>query len=320
MVGPIRNPLALPLARILARSPIRHVAVLGGEPTLCLNLLSCLRVLLDAGMFVELITNGVGVTDAMCSLFCSAGPMVRVKVSLDSADGARNDALRGDGAFAAAAQACQRLRSFSVPFRIQSVLVDENSHDIAATYDLACSLGAYSYGFAVAQPIGRGARLRAQALDNDALAQVACIVGYQGATRTRLEKFDLGWDTVKEVAGAESRRDPTDPREADILSMVKCNALRSRVHVASNGDVFPCDFLTERRYLCGNLLTDGLMSAWQSHDVWSQVRALRRSRKPVCASCPFTSCTTGCAAILRSHQRHHPNVQAFCEIGAAGHA
>jgi len=311
--GMISNPVAPRIARMLSKVGVRHVALLGGEPTLCEELGESVAIMDRCGVFVELVTNGSGLDLQLARVLLHLGPRVRVKVSLDSYDEETNDSMRGRGAFRYAVDACAVLASVGVPFRVQSVITEANELHIAATMAFANDLGARSYGFTPVIPMGRAAFARGLSLSEAALSQVADLMVNADRFSTALEKFSLGCSWMAEIESASARLAPLNAVEADLNSRLKCNALRTRVHVDANGDVYPCDYLKDERFRCGNLLADEFAEIWGS-SVARVVNGLRRANKERCRQCERYTCDTGCAAVVASVSRHDPSVVAFCDL------
>ena len=74
-----------------------ELVITGGEPTLRADLTDLLRVATQVAPSVTLATNATLITESMAEAIASLG--VRVQVSVDSADRAEHDVVRGEGSF-----------------------------------------------------------------------------------------------------------------------------------------------------------------------------------------------------------------------------
>jgi MoaA/NifB/PqqE/SkfB family radical SAM enzyme len=92
---------------------VKEIYFTGGEPFLHGEILPLLERALDVAP-TTVLTNGTligpGQADALAGLAARAPYSLEIRVSLDDPDRARNDAIRGEGAWAKAVEAVRRLR------------------------------------------------------------------------------------------------------------------------------------------------------------------------------------------------------------------
>jgi MoaA/NifB/PqqE/SkfB family radical SAM enzyme len=134
-----------------------HVAMTGGEPTLWPRFLDAVDALADRGMTWHMVTNGRNfgwLMDRAAERPARRESMARVYFSLDGADQATHDAIRGAGSFRDVMTAATLARVHGVPFVVQMVVHARNQHQIEAFGLLASHLGAARASFAVLQPSG----------------------------------------------------------------------------------------------------------------------------------------------------------------------
>ncbi len=110
----------------------------GGEPFLRRDIVELIAIAEGNGATVHINTNGTQIDAAMCDrLADSRGP--HIALSLDHAEPSRNDAIRGEGVFAAVEQAARLLRE-RVPqatVGLNCVVGPHNLGQIDALVDLA---------------------------------------------------------------------------------------------------------------------------------------------------------------------------------------
>ncbi|MBU1534444.1 radical SAM protein, partial [Myxococcota bacterium] len=115
----------LELARQLGELHPETVSLTGGEPTLHPLLPQIARVLSEAGVRVQIITNGTTLTASLIEELVESGVSM-VWVSLDG-PGPEHDALRGEvGVFERALDGIRQLKRRRVPFGILTTLVEAN--------------------------------------------------------------------------------------------------------------------------------------------------------------------------------------------------
>ena len=108
-----RDPLELTTDELLhvvdelADMQVFYVNIGGGEPTLRPDFWDVVDYCVESQVGVKFSTNGSRITPAVAQRL-AATDYVDVQISIDGADAATNDAVRGDGTFAIATTAMQR--------------------------------------------------------------------------------------------------------------------------------------------------------------------------------------------------------------------
>lgn len=306
---------ALPIARALVDNGLRKVAILGGEPTLCIELLDSIELLVRSNVFVDMASNGAGIDDAFCARVAELPTtMLRLMISIDSHDEITNDRMRGRGAYACAVAAARRLRSRGVAFAVGMTVTQRNRHHIADTFRFAEDLGASLFGISFVLPMGRGRRLRAVPLTPEVVKQVRWVLHHQ--ERTRCSRVQLGADAMRyyhAVLGVGT----TSAADQETASAIKCQAGKYRILVDADGTVYPCDMLVHPELRMGNVLTDTMASIWNSGTaLWAG--SLTRSTKRGCSTCPITWCNTGCFGMTYQAHKDTGASTPPCEVGAEG--
>jgi len=172
---------------------LRAVKLTGGEPLLHPQILHVLEVVQREALQLYIETNGLLCTPEVAAAIAACGQR-DVSVSIDGADAATHDAIRGvPGAFERAKQALRNLAEAGVSTQIIMTVMRRNVEQVDAMVPLAEELGASLVKFNIVQPTAKGQRLH----DDDESPGVAEIirlgryVDRELAATTRLElQFD----------------------------------------------------------------------------------------------------------------------------------
>lgn len=306
----IDNEKVMHIAEKILESKIKYLSIRGGEPTLYKQLPFVVKKCIEAGIFVEIVSNGLHVDETLLSvLSLLPSSLYRIKISIDSYCKDTNDLQRGENSFDNAIRAMKKCQEMKIPYRTQMVVTKNNYHDIWETYNLSSQLGAESFGCMLLLPIGRGrsSKLKIQ-LNETILEQLIYIL--KNEKKTKLEKIGLGtssigWykDMFDSSIGSEE--------EAVILGHLKCNGAKTRIYINENGDVYPCDLLQYSDYYMGNIIRDN--NYWDSENAISFCGINRRNRQK-CRSCSFYQCNMGCYAISIENKDSEGRMSPNCEV------
>jgi MoaA/NifB/PqqE/SkfB family radical SAM enzyme len=158
----IPKDLPLPLIRkVLAEArAVYHsvqVALTGGEPTLHPELDGILDAIVEHGFTWHLVTNARRF-ERLLDLFRQAparrDALTAVNFSLDGADEAVHDTIRGKGSFREVMLGATLCTAHGIPFGLQMAVNRKNAHQIEALGLLAANLGAKCVSFAMLQATG----------------------------------------------------------------------------------------------------------------------------------------------------------------------
>ncbi len=248
--------------RQLARLGTMIVSLGGGEPLIREDLYQLTAILRDTGHFPILITNGWFVNESVAKDILRAG-LQEISVSVDYADAARHDELRGrTGAWERAVKALELLHRHRPDRRCRvhmiSVLMDDNLEDVEKLLALARDLGVtyylnlYSSGRGTKAPRLPGSEVQRHLLDlKRRYPEFVTLTSY-------LERFDAAI------------------RDGGVGG---CEGGTLFLNVGSGGEVSRCiDTLGES---AGNILSDDVFA------IRDRLARLR-TEKP-CAAC-WTSC------------------------------
>lgn len=135
----------------------KHAIFTGGEPTLHPEFESLIDAAVDRGYTWHMVSNGRRFANVL-ELF-KARPARRegftsLSLSLDGADEAVHDSIRGKGSFREVMSAISLCEMHGIKFLIQMTINARNQHQIEAMGMLASQLGARRLSFVMLQPTG----------------------------------------------------------------------------------------------------------------------------------------------------------------------
>src|SRR3954452_18819848 len=140
----------------LAAMQVFYVNIGGGEPTLRPDFLELLDSCVASKVGVKFSTNGSRITREAAARI-AATDYVDVQISVDGADAATNDAVRGPGSFDVATTAMQRLADAGfADFKVSVVVTRENVGQLDDFLALTQTYGA-QLRLTRLRPSGRGA-------------------------------------------------------------------------------------------------------------------------------------------------------------------
>jgi pyrroloquinoline quinone biosynthesis protein E len=241
----------------------------GGEPLLRRDLPELVAHAHRCGMYTNLVTSGISLTEARLAALTAAG-LDHVQLSIQDSDAAHADMIAGIPAHARKLAAAAKLAATDLAFTVNVVLHRGNLDRVAAIVDAAVALGADRVELAHTQFYGWALRNQAALMPSDD----------QVATAT--------------TAVAEARRRHGDQAEivyvdADYHSgrPKPCmNGWGTRQFVvAPNGDVLPCLAAAQLPSAdAPNVRTDHVADAWYDSDLFNRFRGTHWLPEP-CQSC-----------------------------------
>ncbi|MEZ4322737.1 MAG: radical SAM protein [Myxococcota bacterium] len=252
-----RNPLALHelddlFAQLAALGSFR-LGLTGGEPLLRRDLLDVLDAALAHGLHPCLTTNALLLDEAMARAL-GERDLVWLNVSLEGADAATNDPVRGDGTFDAV---CEKLRMLGrhARFTLAFTLTDANHAQAERAARLARELGAHTAVFRPLYPVGAAGT-----------AQMPSFADYSHALEGLSACGDLG------------AIDPFAPTsrvatQARTYTGPGCGAANLVASIDIQGAVNPCSFL-------GSETVGGNVRDRPFREIWDDSEAFRRLRAP----------------------------------------
>jgi mycofactocin radical SAM maturase len=262
----------------LAAMQVFYVNLGGGEPTLRPDFWELLDYCVDSKIGVKFSTNGSRLSAAAAQRVASTD-YVDVQISIDGADAATNDAVRGAGSFAMATSAMQRLADAGMRgFKVSVVATRDNVGQLddflalAQRYDAQLRLTRL-------RPSGRGA---------DVWDQLHPTAAQQRELYSWLvERPDvLTGDSFFHLSALGE----------PLPGLNLCGAGRVVCLIDPIGDVYACPFVLHDEFKAGSVRDEGGFAAvWRTSDLFT---SLREPDSPgACASCgAYDACRGGCMA------------------------
>ena len=286
----------------LGQAYVPMLALAGGEPTICPDLLAVLRRARGYQMHLSLATNGVTITEKLAAQLAEAGARY-VEISLDSVDPARHDAFRGvPGMWARAVRGAKIVAATEgLRLGIAMCVHRGNFHEVRDMIEFAISIGAECFAHFNFIPVGRGLKMVSGDITPTQREELLGLLNeYMQSGRIGVISTapQLGRVCLT-AAGPEGR---TACSHAGSGSGVKarvvakylggCGAGRTYVCIEPNGDVTPCVYLPHR--VMGNLRTGSLVEIFRGR--YYELLNDRAARLHHCGQCEFANFCGGCRA------------------------
>lgn len=256
-----------------------YVNIGGGEPMIRPDFFELLEYATSNGVGVKFSTNGSRITDER-AIELAAMNYLDIQISLDGADAATNDAVRGEGSFATAVAAMEALKQADFgPFKISVVVTRHNVPQLDDFKALADSYGA-ELRLTRLRPAGRGA---------DTWSELHPLADQQ----VELYHWLLGHP---DVLTGDSFFHLNALGDESLPGLNLCGAGRVVCLIDPVGDVYACPFVLHDEFKAGNVReTGGFSKIWKTSDLFTELREPQSAG--ACASCgQFDACQGGCMA------------------------
>ncbi len=255
-----------------------YVNIGGGEPMLRPDFFDLVTYAVERRVGVKFSTNGTRLTAERARQLATLD-YLDVQVSLDGAVAATNDAVRGEGSYAAARSAMDNLAAAGFgAFKISVVVTRHNMAELDALAALADSYGA-QLRLTRLRPSGR-------AVDTwDALHPTS----EQQRTLYHWLRDHPGVLTGDSFFHLSALGEPLD-------GLNLCGAGRVVCLIDPVGDVYACPFVIDRQFLAGNVRgRGGFAAVWRESELFAELRHPQSAG--ACASCgSYDACRGGCMA------------------------
>lgn len=262
----------------IAEMGVFYVNVGGGEPLVRRDFFELLHHALERRVGVKFSTNGY-LLDAARARELAALDYLDIQLSLDGTDAATNDAIRGEGSYAAVRQAMTNLAEAGFEgFKLSVVVTRHNVDQLDGFAALAADHGA-QLRVTRLRPSGRGA---------DVYHELRPTAAQQPQIYHWLKDHPdvLTGDSFFHLSALG------DPLEGLNL----CGAGRIVCLIDPVGDVYACPFVIHDEFKAGNVRSPGGFAT-----IWRTSERFRALRQPgaagACASCgSYDACKGGCMA------------------------
>lgn len=257
-----------------------EIKLTGGEALINKDALKIAERAKSHGMRVNLLTNGLLVTEEMAQEI--ARVVDSVSVSLDSDKPEEHDAVRGKGTHAKVIKAIDRLKKAGVKsLHLNSVVTQVNLNSVGTFLDYAWNeLKANEVTYAgsalsVDDPSGRWGAAKYMLTSEE----------YRNAYEQSRKFYQIQGRSQKRVT----------PRSS--LRRRQCGVGNGIVSIDPNGDLYPCQTLHMPEFLCGNVFKSGLRSVLETSGMLRKMKRAVVDLLPECNVCPVRYvCSGGCRA------------------------
>jgi len=257
-----------------------YINIGGGEPMIRRDFFELVEYSVSKGIGVKFSTNGAFIGAARARRL-SELDYVDIQISLDGADAATNDAVRGKGTYATAIRAMNHLRNAGFgAFKISVVVTRHNVGQLDRFKALADSYGA-ELRVTRLRPSGRGTDV------------------WDGLHPTNPQQRQVyRWLLAhgENVLTGDSFFHLNALGEENLPGLNLCGAGRVVCLIDPIGDVYACPFVVQDQFKAGSVLdAGGFSQVWKHSELFGDLR--RPQSVGACASCgSFDPCQGGCMA------------------------
>jgi mycofactocin biosynthetic radical S-adenosylmethionine protein MftC len=262
----------------LAAMQVFYVNIGGGEPTLRPDFWELVDYCVANKVGVKFSTNGSRITPEIATRLATTD-YVDVQISIDGADAATNDAIRGEGSFDVATTAMQRLADAGFKdFKVSVVVTRDNVTQLDGFLALTERYGA-QLRLTRLRPSGRGADVwddlhvtadQQQTLYRWLLAHPMVLTG----------------DSFFHLSALGE----------PLPGLNLCGAGRVVCLIDPVGDVYACPFVLHDQFKAGSVRdAGGFTEVWRESTLFTELR--EPGSAGACASCgSYDACQGGCMA------------------------
>jgi len=256
-----------------------YINIGGGEPMVRRDFFEIIEHSVSNGIGVKFSTNGAFI-DKKNAQRLAAMDYLDIQISLDGADAATNDPVRGPGTFDMAINAMDNLKAAGfAEFKISVVVTRHNVSQLDAFKAMADSYGAQL----------RITRLRPSGRGSDTWNDL------HPTNEQQREVYNWLMKHGENVLTGDSffHLNALGPA---LPGLNMCGAGRVVCLIDPVGDVYACPFVIHDQFKAGNVLEDGgFTKVWRESDLFTELREPQSAG--ACASCgSYDACQGGCMA------------------------
>ena len=223
--------------------------ITGGEPLLHPEIEKILKEAQNRGFYVIVATNGTPLYKNERLLSIVKNYVDEIQIDLDGARKETHEFYRGPGTYEKVIWSIKNLTKDKDKHRtmvaVGTTLGKRNLNEIPEIIRLVDSLGADYWVYGALIPIGRGKFIQWEGLSPEDLVKAYKLI-LNGS------KFAKNVTVLKSLAGVTPLNPPLSKPTA------RCGAVNFQIQIHTNGDVYPCVFLREKRFKLGNIFQQSL--------------------------------------------------------------
>lgn len=275
-------------------SPI--IILTGGEPLLRPDIFEIASYGTEKGFRMTMAVNGTLVTPEIAQKMKDSG-IKRVSVSIDGSTSESHDSFRRvPGAFERAVEGIGVLKSYGVPFQINTTITAQNLHELEKIHELAIALGAEAHHIFLLVPTGRGKDLGdpSQAIGASEYERALnWFCERRGKSNLQLKATCAPhyYRILRQRARARGETVTFQSHGLDAVTR-GCLGGISFCFISHVGIVQPCGYLEVE---CGSIKRSHFREIWENSEVFQKLRNLSLYQGK-CGKCEFLRVCGGCRA------------------------
>lgn len=294
----------LDLVDQMGRAHMPMLALSGGEPTICPDILPVLRQAKKYGVHTTIATNGTTMTPERAAELADAG-LRYVEISLDSVNPARHDKFRGHPGMwdKAVAGAKNVVATEGMRLGIAMCVHQGNIDEVPDMIALAEDLGAGCFAHFNFVPVGRGLKMVSGDITPKQREQLLALLNRKMqddgigiiSTAPQLGRMCLVGSPIDDGKAACSHAGSGSGVKARVVAkyLGGCGAGRTYVCIEPTGNVTPCVYMPQR--VMGNVRENSLIDIFRNSVFWDILND-RDRRLHHCEVCSFKNYCGGCRA------------------------
>jgi radical SAM protein with 4Fe4S-binding SPASM domain len=260
-----------------------QLILLGGEPLLRKDIFKLISYAVDKHLDVGIATNGTIITREIANKL-SKYNLNGVQVSIDSSKPNVHDEFRNvKGSFNRAVEGIKNLSLEGNRVIVCTVISKINYYQIEDIIKIALDNGAKEFRTIRYIPSGRGVKEFKEIAINKHEAKYV---------REELSRLKEKYKNKIEIATDHSMDFLENTTIQDF-----CTAGTTTCAIKHNGDVTPCSYINDKKYVCGNVKEESFVNIWNRN----KMRKFRNVNKyeGECKNCEYLHlCKGGCRAAV----------------------
>jgi radical SAM protein with 4Fe4S-binding SPASM domain len=280
----------------------KHISITGGEPLMRKDLKDIVQTIMALGFESSISTNGTLISPSNIDWLKK---LKLVRISLDSADPAKHDAIRGGikGAFYKTLTNIKLLLENKINVAIRFTLIPQNINELPQIIELVHDLGMQSLSLSRGIPILGGKKF-----------EMLSPKEYADALRHSLElgqRYGIEITSEDPVTFYIFKKDLVDNNTGNLFG--GCAAGISYIHINSRGDVFPCPYLPIK---VGSIKEEKIGDLIKNQKVTEKFYNIRFNLEGKCKSCKYLNVCGGCRASALSFTGNIQGSDPVCLLGS----
>lgn len=274
----------------------RYVSITGGEPFIYRRIFEVLDFAHDLGLWVQVLSHGGLLTDERIRRLKPYWRL-RVRISLDGADRATHDPLRGEGTFEKTLDRIDQLVASKINVGVGMTVSQHNVSQIPDMVDLCIDRGV---AFLRVIPVVRVKKGRTAVVDATLHEHILESIIQQSIKH--LSRLDVPPRSALPVTS-----------QIDLLTTRRCMAGTKFFSVTSNKDILPCPLIYEHHLIPTIRFQSGDSFVQITQRMDQLFDAIEPALQGICRDCDFRSvCYGGCLAEKLSFDRDLADEQPVC--------